>query len=147
MAVLRGASADQHDSRGGTSFWVSGGLKDQFDIRSRVYLSVFGEFVNGAGPEVGVPILSSWCCLLGDSTVAGFLVLLKIILCCEPHLYELPFQCHVHRQEGCVRAEHVYVEGTRENRLFSTWDQCHVHRLEVGTNECTPMWSTCLRHL
>ena len=56
VAVLRGASADQHDSRGGTSFWASGGLKGQFDIRSRVYLSVFGEFVNGAGPEVGVPI-------------------------------------------------------------------------------------------
>ena len=77
--MLRNASGDQHDSRGGTSFWVSVGLKGQFDIRSRVYLSVVGEFVNGAGPEVGVPILSSWCCLLGDSTVAGFLVLLKVI--------------------------------------------------------------------
>ncbi len=32
----------------------------------------------------------------------------------------LPIQCHVHRQEGCVRAEHVYVEGTLENSLFST---------------------------
>ena len=55
------------------------GLRGQLGTRSRVYLSVVGEFVNGAGPEVGVPILSSWCCLLGDSTVAGFLVLLKII--------------------------------------------------------------------
>jgi|ETNmetMinimDraft_14_1059893.scaffolds.fasta_scaffold548411_1 hypothetical protein len=55
------------------------GLRGQFGTRSRVYLSVVGEFVNGAGPEVGVPILSSWCCLLGDSTVAGFLVLLKVI--------------------------------------------------------------------
>ena len=63
-AVLRGASADQHDSRGGTSFWASWGLKGQFDIRSRVYLSVFGEFVNGAGPEVGVPICHPGAVLL-----------------------------------------------------------------------------------
>ena len=32
------------------------GLRGQFGTRSRVYLSVVGEFVNGAGPEVGVPI-------------------------------------------------------------------------------------------
>ena len=83
VAGLRGASADQHDSGGGTSFlgvpWAFIYNRGQFGTRSRVYLSVFGEFVNGAGPEVGVPILSSWCCLLGDSTVAGFLVLLNVI--------------------------------------------------------------------
>ena len=32
------------------------GLRGQYGTRSRVYLSVVGEFVNGAGPEVGVPI-------------------------------------------------------------------------------------------
>ena len=58
----------------------SKGLRGQLGTRSRVYLSVGGEFVNCTGPEVGVPFLSSWCCPLGDSTVAVFLVLLKIIL-------------------------------------------------------------------